>query len=598
MSYEHDDLTNDVELNAYSDVEEDSGINGETDPDSAFDSEDEHTYEQELSEDQEFKEQVKKNVNPRNDASSIYMKEIGGPELKDIAGEIETSQRIEKHKNSFLFYLMLFPSINALVVKNYMEEKERECGHPKVQPYGNSGETDAFCDAITNAFISAGSLYKDGINSPLTLNSTDFAGIAKTFKLLEPNNVYKDVKPSKNAINGRMIAEPDYDFFTYERFVSVLKDGLISKKALSTVKKLFPIFGFNVDYSYVKKIHSEFAATSRQIFEIENKLTEVFFGELKYKKSELLELYSKSKKVSFGLGVSKLSDSQYRRVNYLRLELNKHLEVLGVNYKFYRDAVVKIGFHKKKADNFISEMVVCNLRLVIKDAKGYNNPYIEFNDFVQEGNLGLLRAVEKYDYRRGHKFSTYSTWWIKQGITRAIHEQGGIVRIPVHMAEFYKKIDRYMKGVAARGGKVPSPVEIAEALGEKNVAKVELALSYGKELISLETPMGSEDDEGASLGQFFTYEDDSVIHTPTQAKDHDELKRILFECVNRLPERDANIIIMRSGMNSGVDKTLEETGRQFNVTRERIRQLEYKAFGRMKEILINEYGFDEKLGHK
>lgn len=541
-------------------------------------------------EEKEFKERVKKNTNQRNDASSIYMKEIGEPELKDIVGEIETSQMIEKHKNSLLFYLLLFPNVNSLVVDNFMAEKNRSCGHPKVRHYGNSEETDHYSDSITEAFATAGTIYKNGLDSPLTISSVDFAGIAKTLKLLVPKNSYEDCKVSKSALKGKIISEPDYNFFSIERFEENLQEGLISKKALSTVRKAFPIFGFHADYNYVRKIYQFFQDIACNVQSAEKRINEILHSELGYKRSEVVDIVSKSQKESFGISRKKLSHNQFSRLNLLRGDLNFSLERLGVNYRFYKDASVKVTFHKKRADSFINDMVVCNLRLVIKEAKHYNNNHIEFCDFVQEGNLGIMRAVEKYDYRRGHKFSTYSTWWVKQGITRSISDQGSIVRVPVHMAEFHKRIDRVIKDFAARGEPTPSAAMIAEILGESKVAKVELALSYGKEMVSFDTTTNSEEDDGSSLIQFFKYDDGDGIRTPTESRDSEELKQVLLSCIDRLSERDGKIILLRSGILSGVDKTLEEAGQQFDVTRERIRQLETKAFGRLREML-SEYGY-------
>ena len=236
----------------------------------------------------------------------------------------------------------------------------------------------------------------------------------------------------------------------------------------------------------------------------------------------------------------------------------------------------QMSIGEAKARRAKKEMVEANLRLVISIAKKYTNRGLQFLDLIQEGNIGLMKAVDKFEYRRGYKFSTYATWWIRQAITRSIADQARTIRIPVHMIETINKLNRISRQMLQEMGREPTPDELAERM-EMPEDKVRKVLKIAKEPISMETPIG--DDEDSHLGDFI---EDAAVDSPVDTATSEGLKETTHEVLAGLTPREAKVLRMRFGIDMNTDHTLEEVGKQFDVTRERIRQIEAKALRKLR----------------
>ena len=257
-------------------------------------------------------------------------------------------------------------------------------------------------------------------------------------------------------------------------------------------------------------------------------------------------------------------------------EITELSEETGLEIGEFRKIVLKVQKGEREAAVAKKEMVEANLRLVISIAKKYTNRGLQFLDLIQEGNIGLMKAVDKFEYRRGYKFSTYATWWIRQAITRSIADQARTIRIPVHMIETINKLVRTSRQLLHEIGREPTPEELSEKL-KMPLDKVRKVLKIAKEPISLETPIGDEED--SYLGDFI--EDKNVL-LPVDAAVQSNLRETTTKVLAMLTPREERVLRMRFGIGMNTDHTLEEVGQQFSVTRERIRQIEAKALRKLK----------------
>jgi RNA polymerase primary sigma factor len=270
--------------------------------------------------------------------------------------------------------------------------------------------------------------------------------------------------------------------------------------------------------------------------------------------------------------LAKFKDEIERRQKKLeQLEGVYHLSINDI-----KDVNREVSIGEAKARRAKKEMVEANLRLVISIAKKYTNRGLQFLDLIQEGNIGLMKAVDKFEYRRGYKFSTYATWWIRQAITRSIADQARTIRIPVHMIETINKLNRISRQMLQEMGREPTPEELAVRM-EMPEDKVRKVLKIAKEPISMETPIG--DDEDSHLGDFI---EDTSVASPIDQATMESLRETTHAVLAQLTPREAKVLRMRFGIDMNTDHTLEEVGKQFDVTRERIRQIEAKALRKLR----------------
>ena len=284
-------------------------------------------------------------------------------------------------------------------------------------------------------------------------------------------------------------------------------------------------------------------------------------------------------KPAFAETLEKVTDD----VILLQRRIRDYEQQLDMEIHDMKDVARRMAVGEAKARRAKKEMVEANLRLVISIAKKYTNRGLQFLDLIQEGNIGLMKAVDKFEYRRGYKFSTYATWWIRQAITRSIADQARTIRIPVHMIETINKINRVSRQLLQEMGREPTPEELGERL-EMDEVKVRKVLKIAKEPISMETPIG--DDEDSHLGDFI---EDQTISSPVDDATSAGLREATRDVLGNLTEREARVLKMRFGIDMPTDHTLEEVGKQFDVTRERIRQIEAKALRKLRHPSRSEH---------
>ena len=516
-----------------------------------------------------------KTIEKSDDPIRMYLREMGGVELLSREGEIAIAKRIEAGKDVMLIALAQSPITAQQFVEwdeklqkdeilvreiididtNYMEDASTG---PSAKQR-NSGETDKNDDSNDD----------DEFNPTLAAMETEIKPkVLKTVNILT-KEYGKLIKYQKEKLNC-ILNSVSFSSAKEKGYEKIVSDILENIKSL----QLSP----SVAEELVQKHYVE----NKKIVSLEGNLLRLAMDQ-KIPRNEFIKFYIGNE---INPNLKKFLDTnpmwkqffsknkdEFKNIRERLIEISHKL---GISVTDYKKLVSRVQKGEKESRIAKKEMVEANLRLVISIAKKYTNRGLQFLDLIQEGNIGLMKAVDKFEYRRGYKFSTYATWWIRQAITRSIADQARTIRIPFHMIETINKIVRTQRLILSEFGREATPEELAQKL-RMPLDKVRKVLKISKEPVSLEKPVGDEED--SSLGDFI---EDTKALAPLEQAIKSNLSEATTKILSTLTPREERVLRMRFGVGMNTDHTLEEVGLQFSVTRERIRQIEAKALRKLK----------------
>ncbi|HAT6936315.1 TPA: RNA polymerase sigma factor RpoD [Legionella pneumophila] len=515
---------------------------------------------------------VDKETGRTTDPVRMYMREMGTVELLTREGEIRIAKRIEEGIYQVLKSLAHYPETVQLVLEDYERFLAEEIRLNEI--ISGFADVDEEIAPATNI----GSMLDEEQQEDILLDVDE--------EDEDGEGGISDVDDGPNPEQAKAYFDELREAF--DKAMKALKEhGRTNKKTVELLDSMSDSFlKLKLTSRQVDKLTRHFRQLRNHIREFERSIMrlciekariprKLFIDTFPGQETDLSWLETIISKHAKKLDLERIEE--YRdEILRLQSKLASFEIEYGLTISEIKDINRKMSIGEAKARRAKKEMVEANLRLVISIAKKYTNRGLQFLDLIQEGNIGLMKAVDKFEYRRGYKFSTYATWWIRQAITRSIADQARTIRIPVHMIETINKLNRISRQILQETGREATPEELAEKM-ELSEDKIRKVLKIAKEPISMETPVGDDDD--SHLGDFI---EDNNIESPIDMATAEGLREATLEILETLTPREAKVLRMRFGIEMNTDHTLEEVGKQFDVTRERIRQIEAKALRKLR----------------
>jgi len=520
---------------------------------------------------------VDKETGRTTDPVRMYMREMGTVELLTREGEIRIAKRIEEGIYQVLKALAHYPETVQLVLDDYERFLAEEMRlNEIITGFADSEEEVAPASSI-------GSMLNDEQQETAIVDTVDS----------DDDDVEDGDGDSLSEVDDGPNPEQAKAYFdelqvNYDQVMVVLKEfGRADGKTLELLETMSDSFlKLKLTSRQVDRLTRHFRQLRNHIREFERNIMRLCIEKARIPRKLFIDTFPGQEtdlKWLDGITNKHAKKLDLPRIDEFKeeiLRLQTRLAAFEIEYGLtiteVKDINRKMSIGEAKARRAKKEMVEANLRLVISIAKKYTNRGLQFLDLIQEGNIGLMKAVDKFEYRRGYKFSTYATWWIRQAITRSIADQARTIRIPVHMIETINKLNRISRQILQEQGREATPEELAEKM-ELSEDKIRKVLKIAKEPISMETPVGDDDD--SHLGDFI---EDNNIDSPIDMATAEGLREATLEILETLTPREAKVLRMRFGIEMNTDHTLEEVGKQFDVTRERIRQIEAKALRKLR----------------